>query len=102
VSKSYFLQLPDWLQLREAIEDQKKERLSAALEASAPTADLAYAAREYERGWFNALEWILALPDEILKDDGQDDKSEEEPKVEGIRSAPERKEIHVTRFSRTY
>jgi hypothetical protein len=79
--------------MREEIEKQRDSHRDAALETSGPTADLAFAAREYERGWYDALRSVLELPATVLKDEG-DEKPEATPasQSEGAkRIVPERK-----------
>lgn len=100
MSRTFFTSLPDWGKLREEIEKQRDLHRDAALETTGPTADMAFAAREYERGWYDALRSVLELPKEILKDESDpEDKAEPEKgsEAEGAkRLTPER------RLSRVY
>lgn len=106
MSKTFFLALPDWSRLKADLEKMRDARLEGALSSSAPTADLALAAREYERGWYDALRYVLALPDEILKDDGNDaQQSEPEKSPDAKRVVPERNGDQMKRpdrFSKPY
>lgn len=94
MSRTFFKSLSDWNTLREELEKQRDAHRDEALSVGGPTADLAFAAREYERGWYNALLYVLELPDQILKDSTDDpEKPEEPPAKEGdtLRVVPERR-----------
>ena len=88
MSRTFFKSLGDWNRLREGIEEQLEARRESAI--AAPD----FASKEYDRGWYNALQWVLALPDEILKDEADgSDKVEATPagEAEGAkRLVPER------------
>lgn len=101
MSRSYFLASADWQELKAKIEEIRADRLSSALGSSGPTADLAYASMQYERGWYDALGMVLDLPNEILKDG--DVNAPAEPPVEGTRITHEREQPrHPIRFNRPY
>ena len=89
MSKSFFTSLPDYVRIRTWLEENAVAHRDNALETSAPTADLAFAAREYERGWYDALRSVLELPDLLLKD-GDDEQNPEPPaEVTKLRVVPE-------------
>ena len=102
MSRSFFTALPDWTKLKTWLEEQMIAHRDAALETSAPTADLAFAAREYERGWYDALRSVLELPDLLLKDgDGEETP---EPPAEGpkLHLAPEQATSRPHKLSRPF
>jgi hypothetical protein len=93
MSRTFFKSLSDWKTLEEKLQKQRDAHRDEALSVGGATADLAFAAREYERGWYNALQYVLELPDQILKDSDDDkDKPEESPEPgETLRVVPERR-----------
>jgi hypothetical protein len=93
MSRTFFKSLSDWKMLEEELQKQRDAHRDEALSVAGPTADLAFAAREYERGWYNALQYVLELPDQILRDSDDDkDKAEEPPEPgETLRVVPERR-----------
>ena len=101
MSRTYFLQLPAWLELKEEIEKRKAQYTEEALSSFAQTAEMTLAKREFARGAAFALGMVLDLPNEILKDG--DVNAPAEPPVEGTRITHEREQPrHPIRFNRPY
>lgn len=87
MSKRTFLMSADWRKIAVAITDQLEERRQAEHEAQD------FASIQYERGWVDALRSVIALPEQLLKDEGheenreetnEDDEKSQEEKAQGI------------------
>lgn len=90
MSRAGFLTLHDWKLLRDEIEKAIEYHREACIEATGPNADLAFGVKEYERGWYDALRDVLAMPERILKEEGGEEPAPPEPEkpAEAIRSVP--------------
>ncbi len=93
MSKTYFLSLPDWHTLRDDIEKQverfRNELLGEIAEAHV-NLGRTWGAREYARGWHDALKSVLELPEQLLKDtDGEEEKPEPQQSPDAKRIVPE-------------
>src|SRR5258708_1230337 len=94
MGKAFFLSLADWTKLSDEIKEQMELQREAAMSPpSVADAGIALAAKEFHRGWYEALAYVLDLSNSILKDDGQDPVDgkqgvDQEEVVEGTRIVP--------------
>lgn len=85
MSKAFFLSLPDWAKIREQLESTQTAMNHQAREAES------FDKKEYARGWYDALEFCLGLPNEILKgSEGEEEAREEDAAQEEVSAVAKR------------
>jgi len=71
MSKHSFLASPEWRKIEHLLVEQIEEHREAALMATG------FDDKEYERGWVDSLRSFMALPEAVLKEEGDEENGQE-------------------------